>query len=79
MKSQMSEFINLVKSKDSSVASLKEKTMDCETEVEKLKVRVKNAAKESEKWKAKAQGKTTMEEEQLRVRTAPFAFGGILC
>lgn len=67
LKSQMSEFVTLVKSKDASTAALKEKTMDCETEVEKLKVKVKNAAKESEKWKAKAQGKTTMEEEQLRV------------
>jgi len=67
LRSQMQELTNLVKSKDSASATWKEKLMECETELEKFKVRVKGVAKECEKWKTKSQSNSTEEEEVLRV------------
>ncbi|KAK4455851.1 BRE1 E3 ubiquitin ligase-domain-containing protein [Podospora aff. communis PSN243] len=66
LKAQISELSSLVKSKDSSSAAMKEKMMDCETELEKLKARVKGLTKDRDSWKTKCQNNSSDEEETLR-------------
>jgi len=67
MKTQLAELSSLVKLKDSANQATKEKLMDCEVEIEKLKVRLKGLSKDCEKWKHKSQSNSTEEEEVLRV------------
>ncbi|KAK0722525.1 BRE1 E3 ubiquitin ligase-domain-containing protein [Lasiosphaeria miniovina] len=65
-KTQISDLENLVKSKNSVNASMKEQSMNLETELERLKVRAREASKDCDKWKQKCQNKSTEEEEMLR-------------
>ncbi|KAK0623133.1 BRE1 E3 ubiquitin ligase-domain-containing protein [Immersiella caudata] len=66
LRAQISELSSLVKSKDSSSVALKEKMMECETELEKLKARVKGLTKDRDNWKTKCQNNSSDEEETLR-------------
>ncbi|KAI1501047.1 E3 ubiquitin-protein ligase BRE1 [Biscogniauxia marginata] len=66
LKQQISELTSLAKSKDSTTAIAKERTVNLETELEKWKVRTDTATKESEKWKAKCLSNSSEEEEMLR-------------
>ena len=72
VKTQISDLTNLVKSKDAATLSAKEQLMAQQQEQEKLKVRLNNANKECEKWKQKARGNSTEEEEVLRVSFVIF-------
>ena len=64
---QVSDLTNLVKSKDSATAVVRERNTTQEAEVEKLKVRVEHAHKDRENWKNKALSNSSEEEEMLRV------------
>ncbi|KAJ4384376.1 E3 ubiquitin-protein ligase bre1 [Neurospora sp. IMI 360204] len=66
VKSQIEKLQNLVQSKDTAGRELKEKAMDKEQEVEKLKVRLDKVSSERDKWKTKCQSNSTEEEEMLR-------------
>lgn len=68
---QISDLTNLVKSKDSTTAVIKERNTMQETEVEKLKVRVESTSKDRDYWKGKALSNHSVEEEALRV-SSPF-------
>ncbi|KAG5982742.1 E3 ubiquitin-protein ligase bre1 [Claviceps digitariae] len=63
---QISELTNLVKSRDSASAAIRERNTIQEAEVEKLKVRVEHAQKDRENWKSKALSNSSEEEEMLR-------------
>lgn len=67
VKTQISDLTNLVKSKDAAAIAAKEQLISQQQEHEKLKVRLNNANKEVEKWKQKARGNSSEEEEMLRV------------
>lgn len=64
---QISDLTNLVRSRDSASAAVREKNTTQEAEVEKLKVRVEHAQKERDTWKNKALSNSSEEEEMLRV------------
>lgn len=64
---QISDLTNLVKTRDSASAVIKERNAMQETEVEKLKVRVENTSKDRDYWKSKAMSNHSVEEEGLRV------------
>ena len=64
---QISELTNLVKSKDSASAVVRERNAMQEVEVEKLKVRLDNMQKDRDSWKSKALSNSSEEEEMLRV------------
>ena len=64
---QVSDLANLVKSKDSATAVVRERNTMQEAEVEKLKVRVEHAHKDRDNWKNKALSNSSEEEEMLRV------------
>ncbi|KAK1756018.1 BRE1 E3 ubiquitin ligase-domain-containing protein [Echria macrotheca] len=66
VKAQISDLTHLVKSKDAEKAAVKEKLMDCEAELDKVKVRLKGVAKDCEKWKIKSQSNSSEEEGILR-------------
>ncbi|KAK3357129.1 BRE1 E3 ubiquitin ligase-domain-containing protein [Lasiosphaeria hispida] len=66
IRAQIGELSNLVKARDAINISLKEKMMDCEQELEKLKTRLKGVSKDCEKWRVKSQSNSTEEEEVLR-------------
>ncbi|KAM7199861.1 ubiquitin ligase [Rhypophila sp. PSN 637] len=66
VKTQISDLTNLVKSKDAATMAAKEQLINQQQEQEKLKVRLNNATKECEKWKQKARGNSSDEEEVLR-------------
>ncbi|KAK3375108.1 BRE1 E3 ubiquitin ligase-domain-containing protein [Podospora didyma] len=66
VKAQISDLTSLVKSKDAANASLKEQLMNHETELEKVKVRLREATKDCDKWRHKCQSNSTEEEEMLR-------------
>jgi len=63
---QILELTNLVKSKDSAHAVVRERNIMQEAEVEKLKVRLENMQKDRDNWKDKAIGNSSEEEEMLR-------------
>lgn len=67
MNKQIGELTNLVKSKDSASAVVRERNMMQEAEVEKLKVRLDNMQKDRDNWKNKALSNSSEEEEMLRV------------
>lgn len=64
---QIGELTNLVKSKDSASAVVRERNATQEAEVEKLKVRLEHSQKERDNWKNKALSNSSEEEEMLRV------------
>jgi E3 ubiquitin-protein ligase BRE1 len=64
---QIGELTNLVKSKDSASAVVRERNAMQEVEVEKLKVRLDNMQKDRDSWKSKALSNSSEEEEMLRV------------
>lgn len=64
---QIGDLTNLVKSKDTASAVVRERNTMQETEVEKLKVRVEHAQKDRDNWKNKALSNSSEEEEMLRV------------
>ncbi|KAK0621503.1 E3 ubiquitin-protein ligase bre-1 [Bombardia bombarda] len=66
VKAQISDLMNLVKSKDATNTAAKEQLMNLETEVEKLKVRLREISKDCDKWKHKCQSNSSDEEEMLR-------------
>ncbi|KEY69648.1 hypothetical protein S7711_07688 [Stachybotrys chartarum IBT 7711] len=63
---QIGDLTNLVKSKDTASAVVRERNTMQETEVEKLKVRVEHAQKDRDNWKNKALSNSSEEEEMLR-------------
>ncbi|KFH48159.1 E3 ubiquitin-protein ligase-like protein [Hapsidospora chrysogenum ATCC 11550] len=63
---QIGELTNLVKSKDSASAVVRERNAMQEVEVEKLKVRLDNMQKDRDSWKSKALSNSSEEEEMLR-------------
>ncbi|KAH6624576.1 BRE1 E3 ubiquitin ligase-domain-containing protein [Chaetomium sp. MPI-SDFR-AT-0129] len=65
-KSQISNLADLVKAKDSAVAAMKEQLMKAESELERVKVDIKEISKDCSKWKTKCQSNSTEEEEALR-------------
>lgn len=64
---QIAELTNLVKSKDSASAVIRERNTTQEAEVEKFKVRLENMQKDRDNWKNKALSNSSEEEEMLRV------------
>lgn len=72
---QIGELTNLVKSKDSAHAVVRERNTMQEAEVEKFKVRLETMQKDRDSWKDKAMGNSSDEEDMLRV-SAP---GSICC
>mgnify|MGYP001183714687 CR=1 FL=1 len=72
-KSQIQSLTELVKAKDAAVASMKEQLLKAETELERLKVDVKELTKDCHKWKQKAQNNMSEEEEALRVSLDTFS------
>ncbi|KAM7204018.1 BRE1 E3 ubiquitin ligase domain containing protein [Naviculisporaceae sp. PSN 640] len=66
VKTQISDLTNLVRSKDAAAMAAKEQLMNQQQEHEKLKVRLNNANREVEKWKQKARGNSSEDEEMLR-------------
>lgn len=64
---QIGELTNLVKSKDSAHAVVRERNTMQEAEVEKLKVRLETMQKDRDNWKDKAMGNSSDEEDMLRV------------
>ena len=71
-KAQISSLTDFVKTKDGAVASMKEKLLNAETELEKAKVDVKEIGKDCNKWKVKCQSNSSEEEEALRVSSFVF-------
>ncbi|CEJ89342.1 hypothetical protein VHEMI05189 [[Torrubiella] hemipterigena] len=63
---QITDLTSMVKSKDQATADARERNTSCETELEKLKVRVDHMNKEKENWKNKALSNSSEEEEMLR-------------
>ncbi|KAK4232087.1 BRE1 E3 ubiquitin ligase-domain-containing protein [Podospora fimiseda] len=66
VKAQILSLTELVKTKDGVLANLREQTLHREQELEKIKVRLEEANKDSEKWRRKCQSNSTEEEEVLR-------------
>lgn len=64
---QVADLTNLVKSKDSASAVVRERNTTQEAEVEKLKVRIEHMQKDRDNWKHKALSNSSEEEEMLRV------------
>jgi E3 ubiquitin-protein ligase BRE1 len=64
---QVTDLTNLVKSKDSASAVVRERNAMQEVEVEKLKVRIEHVQKDRDSWKHKALSNSSEEEEMLRV------------
>ena len=67
---QITDLTNLVKSKDSASAVVRERNTLQEVEVEKLKVRVEHMIKDRDSWRSKAMSNSSDEEEMLRVSYA---------
>jgi E3 ubiquitin-protein ligase BRE1 len=63
---QVTDLTNLVKSKDSASAVVRERNAMQEVEVEKLKVRIEHVQKDRDSWKHKALSNSSEEEEMLR-------------
>ncbi|KAM3467535.1 hypothetical protein NHJ6243_000156 [Beauveria neobassiana] len=63
---QITDLTSLVKSKDSASAIVKERNIQQEAEVEKLKVRIEHAQKDRDNWRSKALSNSSEEEEMLR-------------
>lgn len=63
---QITELSGLVKMKDSASATIKERNISQEAEVEKLKVRIEHAQKDRDNWRSKALSNSSEEEEMLR-------------
>ncbi|KAK3990206.1 BRE1 E3 ubiquitin ligase-domain-containing protein [Cladorrhinum sp. PSN332] len=66
VKAQILSLTDLVKAKDGTLATLKEQTAHREQELEKIKTRLEEANKDSDKWRRKCQSNSTEEEEVLR-------------
>ncbi|KAH8674053.1 E3 ubiquitin-protein ligase BRE1 [Xylariales sp. PMI_506] len=66
LKSQITELSNLAKSKDTATILARERTVNLETEHEKLKVRLEHTSKDRDKWKSKSLSNSSEEEEMLR-------------
>lgn len=71
MSKQVAELTALLKSKDSASATVRERCIVQEAEVEKMKVRLDHMQKDRDNWKSKALGNTSKEEEDLRVSPNP--------
>jgi E3 ubiquitin-protein ligase BRE1 len=69
LKAQIMELTSLVKSRDASAATARERYTTQEAEVEKLRVRLDHTKKDRDIWKTKALSNSTEEEEGLRVST----------
>ncbi|POR34057.1 E3 ubiquitin-protein ligase BRE1 [Tolypocladium paradoxum] len=63
---QIGDLTNLVKSRDSASAIVRERNTMQEAEVEKLKVRVEHTQKDRDNWRSKALSNSSEEEEMLR-------------
>ncbi|KAH0494107.1 hypothetical protein TgHK011_000740 [Trichoderma gracile] len=63
---QVADLTNLVKSKDSSTAIIRERNAMQEVEVEKLKIRIEHVQKDRDSWKNKALSNSSEEEDMLR-------------
>jgi E3 ubiquitin-protein ligase BRE1 len=73
---QVADLTNLVKSKDSASAVVRERNTMQEAEVEKLKVRIEHMQKDRDNWKHKALSNSSEEEEMLRVSLF-IVWGGV--
>jgi E3 ubiquitin-protein ligase BRE1 len=71
LKVQLAELSNAIKNKDASTAAMKERTLTCEAEAERLRVRVEHIGRDRDTWKTKALSNSSEEEEMLRV-SAPI-------
>ncbi|KAJ6446427.1 RING-12 protein [Purpureocillium lavendulum] len=63
---QIEDLGNLVKSRDSASAVVRERNTMQEAEVEKFKVRIEHALKDRDNWRSKALSNSSEEEEMLR-------------
>ncbi|KAI6782210.1 E3 ubiquitin-protein ligase-like protein [Emericellopsis cladophorae] len=63
---QVAELTSMVKSKDASTATFRERSVAQEAEVEKFKVRLDNMQKDRDSWKSKALSNSSEEEDMLR-------------
>ncbi|KAK4650475.1 LOW QUALITY PROTEIN: E3 ubiquitin-protein ligase bre1 [Podospora pseudocomata] len=66
VKGQIANLTELLKTKDATVASMKEQTMSREQELDKIKARLEEKNSEISKLRAKCRGNSTDEEEALR-------------
>lgn len=70
LKTRVSELVNMLKSKDATASSAKQRACSLETELERLRTRYDQAQKERDSWKAKSLSKQSGEEEMLRVSSS---------
>ncbi|KAL2752831.1 hypothetical protein ACRALDRAFT_2029967 [Sodiomyces alcalophilus JCM 7366] len=74
-KAQVVELTNLVKARDSAVASMRERQTTQEAEMSRLTARVEFLQKERDDWKRKALSNSSEEEEMLRLtQRSDFCF-----
>jgi E3 ubiquitin-protein ligase BRE1 len=67
LKNQVAELTNLLKSKDASYSSNKQRIQSMEQELEQLRARYEQTQKDRDTWKAKSLSNQSGEEEMLRV------------
>lgn len=67
LKNQIAELTHLLKSKDVSYTSNKQRIQTLEQELEQLRARCEHAQKDRDTWKAKSLSNQSGEEEMLRV------------
>jgi len=66
LKAQISELTNLLKSKDSTNSSTKQRIQSVESELEQSRIRYEQAQKDRDTWKAKSLAGQSGEEEGFR-------------
>ncbi|PSS22448.1 hypothetical protein M430DRAFT_98742 [Amorphotheca resinae ATCC 22711] len=66
LKNQVAELTNLLKSKDASYSSNKQRIQSMEQELEQLRARYEQTQKDRDTWKAKSLSNQSGEEEMLR-------------
>lgn len=69
LQAQVSELKNMLKAKDGSTSSDKQRLRSLELEHEKLQVRCEQALKDKETWKQKSYSNASPQEEEFRVST----------
>lgn len=67
LKAQVAELANLVRTRDATIGSMRERTTSQETEMERSRAKMGFVQKEKDDWKRKALSNSSEEEEMLRV------------
>ena len=67
LRAQVTELTNMLRSKDSTLSTAKQRAQSVETELEQVRSRFEQSEKEKETWKAKSLSNQSGEEEMLRV------------